>query len=127
MPAVTLRPSRLVSLLALLSALCGRTSAAALPDRAAPFLFRREAADAHGLTGGQIVIIASVAILGVVALVVAGIVGCYLCAKIEYADRQRRRELGIGMEERAEHAEEQGLVSFASIPERGRKSEAGER
>lgn len=100
MPVVTLRPSRLVALLAF-CALCGRTSAAALPDRAAPFLFRREAADAHGLTGGQIVIIASVAILGVVALVVAGIVGCYLCAKIEYADRQQRREM----------QEEQGLVS----------------
>lgn len=99
MLAVTLRPS----LLLVFIALCFRTaSASPIPDRNANFLFSRsEAPDAHGLTGGQIVIIASVAILGIVCLVVAGIVGCYLCAKIEYQDRQRRREM---------QQEEQGLI-----------------
>lgn len=97
MLAVTLRPS---ILLAFLAVFFRPASASPLPDRNAPFLFRRSN-DTHGLTGGQIVIIASVAILGVVALSVAGIVGCYLCAKIEYQDRQRRREMG---------QEEQGLM-----------------
>ena len=97
--AITLRPSLLLTVLAL----CFRpASASPIPDRNANFLFARSAApDAHGLTGGQIVIIASVAILGIVCLVVAGIVGCYLCAKIEYQDRQRRREM---------QQEEQGLI-----------------
>lgn len=99
MLAITLRPSLLLTILAL----CFRpASASPIPDRNANFLFARSAApDAHGLTGGQIVIIASVAILGIVCLVVAGIVGCYLCAKIEYQDRQRRREM---------QQEEQGLI-----------------
>lgn len=73
--------------------------------RASPFT-PWEAPDAHGLTGGQIVIIASVGILGIVCLVISGIVGCVLCARIEYRDRAARRQW----------ADEQDLIVSASVP-----------
>lgn len=135
MLAVTLRPSFLITLLAILL----RTSAAPTPNSPQPNLAPNPSSNSpganfrplenfdletfrsletttpaqhtlstsHGLRGDHILIIACVGILGGVILILAGIWACYLCARMEYDERRRR---GRAMWEEEGDGEERDLI-----------------